>query len=55
MLYFTLKFRPAINVMTALCNLDLQKYELSPEEWEITEELSGILKVYFGTLVPLYC
>ena len=37
MLDFTLSFQPAVDTMTAIHNLDLQKYELSPEEWEISE------------------
>jgi hypothetical protein len=47
MLLFALDFRPAIDGMTALRDLDLRKYELSPAEWGIAEELRDVLRVYF--------
>ena len=50
MLHFAIEFRPAIDTMTAMRNLDLQKYELSPEEWHIAKELRGVLKVSLSNL-----
>ncbi|KAH8977444.1 hypothetical protein EDB92DRAFT_1808687 [Lactarius akahatsu] len=44
MLHFALQYHLAINAMTAMHALDLQKYELSPEEWEIVKELRNVLK-----------
>jgi hypothetical protein len=51
MLRFAIEFHPAINAMMAMCNLDLWKYELSPEEWLIAKELQDILKVSFGSFL----
>jgi hypothetical protein len=51
MLRFAIEFHPAIDTMMAMCNLDLQKYELSPEEWLIAQELQDILKVSFGSFL----
>lgn len=48
MLHFALEFHPTIDLMTASCDFDLQKYELSPEEWRIATELRNILKVSFS-------
>jgi hypothetical protein len=48
MLLFALDFRPAIDSMTALCDFDLQRYELSPAEWGIAKELRDILKVFLS-------
>ena len=45
MLYFALDFRTAIDKMTAMRHLDLQKYELSPAEWGIAKELRDVLNV----------
>jgi hypothetical protein len=50
MLDFTIDYQPAVDTMTARCDLDLRKYELSPEEWEIAEELRNVLKVWFCAL-----
>jgi hypothetical protein len=50
MLYFVLEFCLAIDSMTAMCALDLQKYELSSAEWGISKELCDILKVFFHLL-----
>jgi hypothetical protein len=46
MLSFALEFHVAIDSMTAVRNLDLQKYELSSAEWDIAKELSDVLKVF---------
>ena len=53
MLKFALDFRPAIDAMTAV--RDLWKYELSPVEWGIAEELKVILKVYPRIFIPFHC
>jgi hypothetical protein len=45
MLHFAIEFRPAIDTMTAKRDLDLRKYELSPEEWKTATELRDVLKV----------
>lgn len=50
MLLFALDFHPAINSMTAMCDLDPWKFELSPAEWGIAEELRDVLKVSFQSL-----
>ena len=48
MLHFALEYRLAIDAMTAMRDLRLRKYELSPEEWEIAKELRDVLKVLFS-------
>lgn len=45
MLDFALKYRPAIDTMTATRDFDLRKYELVPAEWRIAGELRGVLQV----------
>jgi hypothetical protein len=47
MLRFALEFRSAIDTMTAKRDLDLRRFELSPEEWQIAKELRDVLKVVF--------
>lgn len=55
MLHFALKFRPAIDRMTALHVLDLWKYELSPAECGITKELRDVLNVCFHySFIPCF-
>lgn len=54
MLHFSLKYRPAIDAMTAMRDLDLRKYELTPEEWGIAKELRVILEVYFCACFPFH-
>lgn len=46
MLDFALKYRPAIDTMTATRELNLRKYELVAEEWKIAGELRTVLQVY---------
>jgi hypothetical protein len=53
MLHFALEFQPVINGMTAMHDLDLQKYELSPTEWGIAKELRDVLNVCFNILLFL--
>ena len=45
MLNFAIQFRPAIDSMTAVRNLDLRNFELVPEEWEIAKSLRDVLRV----------
>ncbi|KAI9456118.1 hypothetical protein BJY52DRAFT_1121414 [Lactarius psammicola] len=45
MLNFSLKYRLAIDTITASCNYNLHKYELLPAEWKIAQELCDVLKV----------
>jgi hypothetical protein len=45
MLDFAIQFRPAIDSMTEVRNLDLRKLELVSEEWEIATSLRDVLKV----------
>jgi hypothetical protein len=52
MVEFAVKYRAAIDAMTAARDLDLRKYELIPEEWEIAKELRDVLKV--GGLIFLH-
>ena len=53
MLYFTLDFRTAIDKMTAMHDLDLRKYKLSPAEWGIAKELRDVLNVRPFTILYL--
>lgn len=45
MLVFVLEHRSAINAYMADCDNDLQKYELSEEEWALIEQLVSTLEV----------
>jgi hypothetical protein len=45
MLDFAVKYRPAIDTMTAARDLGLRNYELDQAEWKIAEDLGGVLKV----------
>jgi len=47
MLNFALKYRPAIDTMTATRDFDLRKYELVPADWRIAGELRDVLQVFF--------
>jgi hypothetical protein len=46
MLDFAIKYRPAIDAMTAIRELDLRKYELESAEWGIAGELRDVMKVH---------
>ena len=46
MLNFAIKYRPAIDTMTATQDFDLRKYELVPSDWGIARELRDVLEVY---------
>jgi len=45
MLDFTVKYRMAIDTMTAARDLGLRNYELEQAEWKIAEDLREVLKV----------
>jgi len=45
MLEFAIRYRIAIDAMTAVRHFDLCKYELVPTEWAIATELRDVLKV----------
>ncbi len=47
MLEFAICYRPAIDTMTSIRDLDLRKYELASSEWKIAAELRDVLKVGF--------
>jgi hypothetical protein len=51
MLEFAVEYRPAIDAMTAIRDLDLRKYELLPSEWKIAVELRNVLKVGFTSTI----
>ena len=46
MLEFALKYREAIDAITAERTLKLRKYELEPEDWLIIEDLAAVLGKY---------
>ena len=45
MLRFALKYKKAVNIMTQTRELGLRRYELSPEEWVLAQQLSDVLEV----------
>jgi len=45
MLSFAVKYRAAIDSMTAARDLGLRNYELVAAEWKIAEEVGEVLKV----------
>jgi len=45
MLKFAIRYRIAIDAMTAVREYDLHKYELGSAEWNIAKELREVLKV----------
>ena len=53
MLEFAVRYRVAIDAMTAVREFDLRKYELVSAEWNIATELRGILKVC-NTYLPFF-
>jgi hypothetical protein len=54
MLKFAIKYRPAIDAMTAVCELDLRKYELESAEWKIAGELRDVMKVCYGFVFGIF-
>ncbi|PPQ97651.1 hypothetical protein CVT26_002435 [Gymnopilus dilepis] len=46
MLEFAVKYRQAIDALTAARDLDLRKYELVAAEWRIAGELRDVLKIF---------
>jgi hypothetical protein len=49
MLAFALKYRPAIDTITADKILKLRKYELDDEDWNIVRDLVSVLEVSYRT------
>ena len=48
MLKFSIKYRRAIDAITAERTMKLQDYELGREEWKVAEELCKVLKVCYS-------
>jgi len=53
MLEFALRYRAAIDAMTAVREFDLRKYELVSAEWKIATELQDVLRVSAFLPIPL--
>jgi hypothetical protein len=53
MLSFALEYRTVIDAMTGDKSLNLRKFELGDEEWEIVEDLASILQVTTVVYCPL--
>lgn len=51
MLDFAIRYRAAIDGMTAVRNFDLRKYELVSSEWKIATELRDALRVSNPSLI----
>ena len=47
MLAFANEYQSALNILTGDRNMDLQKFEMSQEEWIVAEQLGEVLKVCF--------
>lgn len=45
MVRFAYVYQLAIDCLTSWCDLDLQKYELTDEEWELVKQLCDTLKI----------
>ena len=54
MLEFAIKYRPAIDAMTAVQELDLRKFELESAEWKIVEELCDVMKVCYDFVLGIF-
>jgi hypothetical protein len=54
MLEFAVRYRTAIDAMTAVRHFDLRKYELVPTEWKIASELRDVLKVSNSSQFPSF-
>ena len=50
MLQFATNYRAALDIMTADCDMNLCKYELSEKEWGMATELCEVLQVCFTCL-----
>jgi len=53
MLKFTDKYRAALNVMTADCDMNLHKFELSKKEWAMATELCEVLCICLSFYLSL--
>jgi hypothetical protein len=47
MLRFAVRYRTAIDIITAEKSLKLRKYELDNGDWKILEDLASVLEVSF--------
>ena len=45
MLEFATEYRAALDIMTADCDMNLRKFELSKKEWGMATELCEVLQV----------
>ena len=48
---FAFTHKKAVNVIMANCDLGLQKFELTENEWEIVGQLAKVLKVSIATVI----
>ena len=46
MLEFTIEYWKSINVISSDCTLELRKWELTEQEWQIVSQLRDVLKVH---------
>jgi len=53
MLEFAIRYRVALDAMTAVREFDLRRYELASAEWNIATELQDVLKVS-GLPLPFF-
>jgi hypothetical protein len=49
MLRFAIKYRMALDTITAEQDMKLRDYELGREEWKVAQELCDVLKVTHST------
>ena len=45
MVEFATEYRAALDIMTANCDMNLRKFELSKKEWGMATELCEVLQV----------
>ena len=46
MVEFAIEYHAALDIMTADCIMNLQKFELSKKEWAMASELCEVLQVH---------
>lgn len=51
MLDFAVQYREALDSITGNQRMKLRQYELSEEDWEITIQLSNVLKVHYLLII----
>ena len=52
MVLFAIKYRAALDIMTADREMNLRKFELTKKEWGMASELCEVLKVSFSINFP---